>query len=61
MLAPTFGIVADSHRHYDPVHRKRWLEMRITRWLVSRHPRMDGHKRRQWVRRLAGLEERDGA
>jgi hypothetical protein len=60
MIAPTFGIVADSHRRYDPVHWKRRLEMRITRWVVARHPKMNGH-RRQWIRRLAGLDDRSGS
>jgi len=55
MIAPTFGIVADYHRRYDPVHKRRWLEMRVTRWLVSRHPKMNGQRRRQWIRRVAGV------
>ena len=29
--------------------------MRITRWLVLRHPKMNPPKRRQWVRRAAGI------
>lgn len=57
ITAPTHGTVADYHRPYDPVRRRRWLEMRTTRWLVSRHPKMDGMKRRQWIRRVVRLRQ----